>query len=149
MASDYLFLCQPFSAMSVTSVFELFKLRNAIFIVEQNCVYQDIDQLDLEAHHIVMCDQNKVIGCSRFFINQEDQLQIGRLALDRAYRQQALGKQLFQYTLTQSQSIFPEKTLMLSSQKHLTAFYQQFGFNPIGDEFLEDNIPHQHMIKKQ
>lgn len=121
--------------------------RTKVFVVEQDCPYQEIDQLDYTAHHLVLRDdQGSFVGYTRIMDKDKDHSTFGRVLVCQQYRKHKYGRQLVQATIDETKKIFPEKAIKIQAQAYLQKFYESFGFKPVSDVYLEDNIPHLDMV---
>ncbi len=121
--------------------------RTKVFVVEQDCPYQEIDQLDYTAHHLVLRDdQGNFVGYTRIMDKDKDHSTFGRVLVCQQYRKHKYGRQLVQATIDETKKIFPEKAIKIQAQAYLQKFYESFGFKPVSDVYLEDNIPHLDMV---
>ena len=121
--------------------------RTKVFVVEQDCPYQEIDQLDYTAHHLVLRDdQGNFVGYTRIMHKDEEHSTFGRVLVCQQYRKHKYGRQLVQATIDETKKIFPEKAIKIQAQAYLLKFYESFGFKPVSDVYLEDNIPHLDMV---
>jgi ElaA protein len=128
---------------------EIFIIRSKVFVVEQNCVYQDIDNNDQKAIHVFGKKQNKIIAYSRAF-NEGDffkETSFGRALVDKKFRGKGIGTQLIKETLRIMKEKWPNKKIKISAQAHLSSLYKKHGFMSKGKEYLEDGIPHVAMYK--
>jgi ElaA protein len=126
---------------------EILILRAEVFIVEQNCVYQDIDNKDPKAIHLYGKINNKIIAYSRIF-NQGDyykEISFGRALVSKAQRGVGVGDELVKNSLEIIKKNWPNKKVKISAQAHLKKFYKKHGFTEKGEEYLEDGIPHVSM----
>jgi ElaA protein len=125
-------------------------LRSEVFVVEQNCAYQDLDNKDQKALHLIVEENNKIIAYTRifkkgkFFINSN----IGRVLVKKEHRGKNLGKKIMIKSIEHLKKDKTQNKIELSAQKYLIKFYLEIGFKKIGEEYLEDNIPHVKMILK-
>ena len=125
-------------------------LRSEVFVVEQNCAYQDLDNKDQKALHLIVEESNKIIAYTRifkkgkFFINSN----IGRVLVKKKHRGKNLGKKIMIKSIEHIKKDKTQNKIELSAQKYLIKFYSEIGFKKIGEEYLEDNIPHVKMILK-
>jgi ElaA protein len=125
-------------------------LRSEVFVVEQNCAYQDLDNKDQKALHLIVEENNKIIAYTRifkkgkFFINSN----IGRVLVKKEHRGKNLGKKIMIKSIEHLKKDQTQNKIELSAQKYLIKFYLEIGFKKIGEEYLEDNIPHVKMILK-
>ena len=139
--------------LSRDTLYEILKLRQAVFIVEQNCPYLDADGQDIHAAHVLGWDsQERLIAYSRvFYPHPPDQTAvIGRVIVHPDYRGQQLGVQLMRKSefLARQNSSSPMTHFALSAQAHLQDFYGHLGYHVYGDGYDEDGIPHLPMKKK-
>ncbi|HAM6736143.1 TPA: GNAT family N-acetyltransferase [Escherichia coli] len=140
------------SDLSVSQLYALLQLRCAVFVVEQNCPYQDIDGDDLEGEnrHILGWHNGTLVAYARI-LKSDDELQpvvIGRVIVSEALRGEKIGQQLMSKALESCTRSWPEKPIYLGAQAHLQNFYGQFGFIPVTDIYEEDGIPHIGMARE-
>lgn len=138
---------KSFTELSTKEFYEIVKLRIAVFVVEQTCPYQEIDAQDEQAIHTWMQEGQEIIGYTRI-IDQEEIVTFGRVIIHPSHRGKKLGYQLLEKTLEIIKSQIPDKPIVIGAQAHLTNFYGKYGFMPISDVYLEDNIPHVQMRKE-
>ncbi|WP_086348386.1 GNAT family N-acetyltransferase [Candidatus Enterococcus clewellii] len=122
----------------------IMKERVAVFVVEQNCPYQEIDDQDDQALHTWLQEGTEIIGYTRI-INEVDAVHIGRVLTVKKYRGAGYGELLMERTLEAAKKAFPERLIVLGAQEYATDFYKKFGFKVISDVYLEDDIPHVDM----
>lgn len=134
--------------LNTLELHNIFKLRSEIFVVEQDCVYLDIDGKDHKAIHIIASIGDKIIAYARIFKPGDyfSKASIGRVAVDIQYRKYGYGHILIQESIKAINTIFCEKEIKISAQKYLVKFYNKHGFVQVGEEYLEDGIPHVVMI---
>ncbi|WP_404803124.1 GNAT family N-acetyltransferase [Lapidilactobacillus bayanensis] len=121
--------------------------RIRVFVVEQNCPYQEVDEHDREAYHLLLKDdQNKLVGYTRIFSKNSEQTTFGRVLVPKQYRNKQYGRRLVKATIEQAQKLFPNKRIQIQAQAYLKDFYRAFGFQPISEVYLEDGIPHLDML---
>ena len=140
------------SDLSVSQLYALLQLRCAVFVVEQNCPYQDIDGDDLEGEnrHILGWHNGTLVAYARI-LKSDDELQpvvIGRVIVSEALRGEKIGQQLMSKALESCTRRWPEEPIYLGAQAHLQNFYGQFGFIPVTDIYEEDGIPHIGMARE-
>lgn len=133
--------------LSPQELLNIMQERVRVFVVEQNCPYQEIDEADKQAFHVVLKKAGKIVAYTRI-VPHEDQVHIsfGRVLVVKEYRKQNLGKKIIKATLEEIQKQFPDKGIKIQAQSYLKKFYSSFGFKAISDIYLEDNIPHLDMI---
>ncbi|HEI2544631.1 TPA: GNAT family N-acetyltransferase [Escherichia coli] len=140
------------SDLSVSQLYALLQLRCEVFVVEQNCPYQDIDGDDLEGEnrHILGWHNGTLVAYARI-LKSDDELQpvvIGRVIVSEDLRGEKIGQQLMSKALESCTRHWPEKPIYLGAQAHLQNFYGQFGFIPVTDIYEEDGIPHIGMARE-
>lgn len=140
--------CQQ-SELTAKQLYQILKLRNEVFIVEQQCIYLDIDGQDLVGnnHHIMAWHENELIAYARILTSQKP-ISIGRVIISPHYRKKGLGKHLMTQSLNVCNQYWPNDDIILSAQAHLIDFYSQFGFVAISDIYDEDGIAHIKMLLK-
>lgn len=140
------------SELSVPQLYALLKLRCAVFVVEQQCPYLDVDGDDLvgENRHILGWHNDELVAYARI-LKSDDELEpvvIGRVIVSEALRGEKLGQQLMARPWHPARQHWPEKALYLGAQVHLQSFYARFGFVPVTDVYDEDGIPHMGMARE-
>lgn len=121
--------------------------RIKVFVVEQDCPYQEIDEQDEKAYHLMLKDdQNNLVGYTRIINKNAEQTTFGRVLVPKEYRSHQYGRLLVQTTIEKAQELFPDKQIQIQAQAYLEKFYRSFGFEPISDVYLEDGIPHLDMV---
>lgn len=137
------------SELDTATLYALLRLRNAVFIVEQRCLYQDIDGWDLRGdnRHILAWKGGQLAACARLIIDDDkgDNVAIGRIITAPIIRGQGLGTPLVEHALAACYRHWPARTVFISAQAHLKHFYERSGFVAQGDGYLEDGIPHLKM----
>jgi len=140
------------SELSVSALYELLKLRCEVFVVEQNCVYQDVDGEDLngENRHLLGWRDNQLVAYARILKNEDDfaPVVIGRVIVSPQVRGEKLGYQLMDRAVASCQLNWPQHAIYLGAQAHLQSFYAYFGFRPVTDIYDEDGIPHIGMARE-
>jgi len=129
----------PFAALEPLTAYSLWKLRQDVFVVEQKAAYADLDgrDLDPDTRHVVMDDDDVVVGCARV-LDDGDTWRIGRVALHPTVRGKGLADALLQTAL----QVCKDRDVVLDAQEPLAAWYGSFGFVEDGAMFLDDGIPH-------
>jgi ElaA protein len=143
-------IVKPFSEISTTELYALLQLRSEVFVVEQDCVYQDIDYKDQKALHVLGYKNHKLIAYTRIFKPGDyfSQASIGRVVVAKNQRKFGYGFIIMQHSIKAVKDHFNETVIKISAQKYLKNFYESLQFEQVGEEYLEDNIPHIPMIKK-
>ena len=142
---------KTFSELTTKELYQILQLRSEVFVVEQNCIYQDIDGKDEKAIHIIGVVQNKIVAYTRCFKPDEyfKEASIGRVVVKKNERKLKRGNQIMIHSVKTIEKLFQTKTIIISAQSHLIPFYNNLGFYSAGNEYLEDGIPHIEMIKNK
>jgi ElaA protein len=137
--------CKYFSDLSNWELYKILQLRNEIFVVEQNCVYQDCDGKDLKAYHYMGWQDDELVAYSRLFENgiiYTDAASIGRVITAQSMRRQNAGRQLMHHSINEIYRLFGKVSIRVEAQFYLKNFYQSFGFIQTSEVYLEDGIEH-------
>lgn len=137
-----------FSELSTLELYALAKIRMEVFIIEQDCIYLDLDDKDLEAHHIFATEDDKVIAYTRLLAKDVNypQVSIGRVLVVESARGRNLGHELMTQTMQFSETIYGPTDIKISAQQHLSKFYEEHSFKVVTEMYLEDDIPHVGML---
>ncbi len=141
---------KTFDQFSAVEVYELLRLRSAVFVVEQDCVYQDLDNQDQAAFHIYKTDGRRIVACARVLApgTAYEEVSIGRVIVDSEYRGADLGVELMLRCEEWIWDAYPKsKEIKIMAQCYLEQWYGRQGYVGQGEEFLEDGIPHRIMVK--
>lgn len=143
------FKIKRFNELSTTELYEILQLRSEVFVVEQNCVYQDIDGKDEKAIHVLGYYEGVLAAYSRLFKPNDyfTQSSIGRVIVKPSHRDKKLGHDLMKASIAAVKELFQETNITISAQLYLQKFYESHGFVTIGESYLEDDIPHIEMRK--
>lgn len=136
-----------FNELSLEQLYQIMALRNQVFVVEQNCPYQDLDNKDQVALHVCGFYNEKLVAYARLFdagIYFKDPA-IGRVIVSMEARKFKIGHDLMRNSIAAVAKYYSRDSITISAQVYLTKFYQQHGFLQVGDEYLEDGIPHIEM----
>jgi len=136
--------------LGLDKLYEILKLRSEVFVVEQKCAYQDLDNKDEKALHVIGEENNTIVAYSRVFRKGDffKNSSIGRVLVKKEHRKKEYGKKIMISSIAQIKKNPKEKKIEISAQKYLLKFYSELGFEKVGEEYLEDNIPHIKMILK-
>ena len=146
--SELNWIYKSFEELSATELYRIIELRNRVFVVEQNCVYNDTDEKDLKCHHLCCWKNSSLIAYARIVppgVSYEEP-SIGRVVSDPGERNRGLGTELMKRAIEKCRDAFPHKHIKISAQSYLIDFYNNLGFVSTGKEYLEDDIPHTEMI---
>jgi len=140
---------KPFEALTKQELYQVLQLRSEVFVVEQDCVYQDIDGNDQKALHVLGIKNEKIVAYTRIFKPGDyfDLSNIGRVVVAKNERRHNYGVAIMQASAEAIKTYFNETDIKISAQLYLTAFYNSLGYKEVGEDYLEDNIPHIDMIK--
>ena len=135
---------KEFSDLTTKELYEIYKLRSAVFVVEQNCAYQDVDEKDLKAWHLMLWSDSQLIAYCRILGPSVSypEPSIGRVLVAPAFRTKNLGKELMKYSITKTLELFKNQEIVISAQMYLLKFYTELGFRAEGEPYPEDEIPH-------
>lgn len=138
-----------FEELNITELYKLLQLRSEVFVVEQDCVYQDIDGKDQKALHVLGFELDELIAYTRIFAPgiYFEEAAIGRVIVKEGYRKKNYGHEILKASVTAIEERFKTGKIKLSAQTYLTKFYESHGFEQTGEGYLEDGIPHIAMIK--
>ncbi len=143
------FKIKRFNELSVSEIYQILQLRSEVFVVEQNCVYQDIDGKDEKALHLLGEIDTKIVAYSRIFKANDyfENASIGRVVIADEYRAKKWGYDLMSFAISSIENAFGKQPISISAQLYLKKFYENNGFIQIGETYLEDGIPHIEMLK--
>lgn len=133
-----------FDTISKEELYDVLSLRQRVFIIEQDCFYEDLDYSDQVANHLLLYKDNKLIGYSRVFPPgiKYDAASIGRIVTDLNYRGKGYGRSITQESIRFLKNNFPRSDIAISAQYRLVNFYEDLSFKREGDVYLEDDIDH-------
>ncbi|MES2429757.1 MAG: GNAT family N-acetyltransferase [Bacteroidota bacterium] len=144
-------LYKSFTELSPFELYEVLKLRNEVFVLEQNCVYQDADGKDKDSWHLMGWDQTSLVAYCRIIPpgNAFDEASIGRVVSSPLYRRTGSGRQLMKIAIEKTLSQFNCQSVRIGAQLYLKDFYTSLGFEQASEIYLEDGIKHIEMIVKK
>ncbi|WP_435260939.1 GNAT family N-acetyltransferase [Tenacibaculum sp. nBUS_03] len=142
------FVVKTFKELTTSELYDILQLRSEVFVVEQDCVYQDIDRKDAIALHVIGIKDSKIIAYTRLFDGNQyfDTPSIGRVVVAKSERKFGYGHDLIKASIEAVYNHYENRKITISAQVYLKKFYKSHGFEPIGEEYLEDGIPHVKMI---
>ena len=137
-----------FTELDKEELYQILRLRSEVFVVEQDCVYQDIDNKDQIATHLFYKKEEEIIGYTRIFKKGDyyENPSIGRVVVSKNKRGKDLGKEIMLESMKYIKNNIKGEKIELSAQVYLDNFYKDLGFYSKGEEYLEDGIPHQRMF---
>ena len=143
------FKIKPFAELSGQEVYEILRLRSEVFIVEQICIYQDIDNKDQNAIHVLGYSGNELAAYCRLFDagSYFDEASIGRVIVAQKFRENKWGHDLMKVAIDGVKKYYDKNQITISAQLYLQKFYESHGFVKTSETYLEDDIPHIQMKK--
>lgn len=141
---------KPYDELTLTELYESLRLRIEVFVVEQNCPFQDLDGQDAQAYHLLgHTATGELAAYARLFDAglSYEQVAIGRVAVSPAHRRLGFGQELMRQSIAQCEVLYGAQPIKLGAQQYLEQFYQGFGFVQCGEGYLEDGIPHMPMLR--
>ena len=140
-----------FAELSPAQLYRILKLRQDVFIIEQNCVYPDIDELDQDAQHIIACHEDAVLAYLRSLPPGLDyrESSLGRIVVSPAARGMRLGREIVRRGVNYNLERWPGAGIRIGAQAYLEAFYVDLGFVTDSAVYVEDGIPHIKMVFKE
>jgi len=142
-------ILKNFSDLSVDEIHDVLQLRVNVFVVEQNCPYNELDGKDKIALHLLGFNKkDEIIAYTRIFKPGDyyKQAAFGRVVVHKEFRNQKIGYNLVNKTIEEMNSLFGNSEIKIGAQTHLKKFYKSFGFKQIGEGYIEDGIPHIYMV---
>jgi len=148
-AASLTFQAKIYSGLSRDELYAILRLRSEVFVVEQNCVYQDIDKKDQQALHILGYQKDELIAYTRIFPANTyfKEASIGRVLIKETARGNGFGSNLMRASIDALYDRYGKQDIKLSAQTYLIKFYNELGFEEKGEGYLEDGIPHIAMVK--
>lgn len=138
-------IIKSFYELNIDELYEILKLRAEVFIIEQNCIYPDIDDKDKHSLHVFLKEQDEIVAYLRVIEKgiSFDEVSIGRVIAK--YRRQGLGTLVLKVGIQAAKEIYQAEKIIIEAQTYAKTFYEKQGFIQTSDEFLEDGIPHIQM----
>ncbi|MDT0555603.1 GNAT family N-acetyltransferase [Patiriisocius hiemis] len=139
---------KTFNELTLDELHDILQLRSEVFVVEQDCIYQDIDGKDRKALHVFLKKSGRIAAYTRCFKPGDyfEEAAIGRVVVPMDLRKFGYGHDVMKASVTAIKNRFTTQKIKLSAQTYLIDFYKSHGFIPVGEEYLEDGIPHIAMI---
>lgn len=143
-------IVKPFGSLSIHELYAILQLRTEVFVVEQNCVFQDMDNKDQQCHHLMGWKDTLLAAYTRLVPPglSYEYPSIGRVVTSPAARGSGLGKTLMEKSIEELNRLYGYGTIQIGAQLYLKKFYQSLGFRQIGGIYDEDGIAHIHMIRE-
>ncbi|MCL3779420.1 GNAT family N-acetyltransferase [Prolixibacteraceae bacterium JC049] len=142
---------KKFEELTVDELYRIIQLRINVFVVEQDCPYEDCDDKDQDAIHIFAKDGQQIVAYSRVLRSgtRFPEPSIGRLIAHQSVRGTGMGKQVMRKSIEHIFNVWNEPVIKISAQEYLEVFYASLGFEIVSEEYLEDGIPHMEMLLSQ
>ncbi|MDD5921996.1 MAG: GNAT family N-acetyltransferase [Eubacteriales bacterium] len=142
------FVSKTYEELTKRELYEILKARAEIFVVEQECIYQDLDDIDFISRHVFYRKDQKVLGYLRVFYkpDEENTVQMGRVLTLK--HETGLGGKLLLAGIEEVREKMPCRKIVLPAQSHAIGYYERYGFHIVSDEFIEDEIPHVWMERE-
>lgn len=142
-------LLRRFEELTPYQLYSILQLRNEVFVVEQNCVFQDADDKDQNSYHLMGFNENKLVAYTRIVPPKiiYELPSIGRVVTSPSVRNSGIGKELMKQSINAVYQLFDRQPIKIGAQHYLKRFYESFGFQQAGEMYLEDGIEHVYMIK--
>lgn len=139
---------KKFNELNIEELYEILRIRNEVFILEQECPYQDCDYKDKHGYHLFSMDEGKIVSYLRILEKgiSYNEISIGRVLVNKNYRGKTFAKEGMLKAIDFIENTLEESSIRISAQKYLVNFYKSFGFVEVSDTYLEDNIPHIEML---
>lgn len=140
---------KTFKELSIDELYAILQLRSEVFVVEQNCVYQDIDGKDQHALHVMGYKNDQLVAYTRVFKSEDyfEYASIGRVLVKSGERHLKYGYDIMDASIRAIEEVYKETTIKISAQTYLKRFYNTLGFVEVGETYLEDGIPHIGMLR--
>jgi len=135
---------KKFKELTNIELYKILRLREEVFILEQDCIYPDVDGKDENAHHLMVFDGDEIIGGLRI-LNKGvtfEEICISRVVVAKKYRGKGIAKKIVKYALDFIKNELNERYVRISAQSYTIKFYEGVGFKVVSEEYLEDGIPH-------
>ncbi|WP_431133006.1 GNAT family N-acetyltransferase [Psychroserpens mesophilus] len=141
---------KTFQELTTQELYDVLQLRSEVFVVEQDCVYQDIDGKDQKSLHVLGYKNKTLVAYTRLFKPGDyfKEASIGRVVVKHSERQHQYGYDIMNASIEAIKNHYQVTTIKISAQTYLKRFYNNLEFHEIGEEYLEDGIPHIGMIKR-
>ncbi|QYH38452.1 GNAT family N-acetyltransferase [Algoriphagus sp. NBT04N3] len=141
---------KAFHELSVTELYDLLRLRSEVFVVEQNCVFLDLDNKDQKCYHLLLYQENELVAYTRIVPAglSYQEVAIGRVVSSPAHRGKGLGRKVMVLSIEYCYQLFGPCNIRLGAQTYALGFYESLGFQAEGDTYDEDGIEHIEMVRK-
>ena len=135
-----------FDDLTLRELYEILKLRFNVFIVEQNSIYDEYDDVDYKAIHVFQMSRKKCVAYARVYMKSRTKASLGRIVLSKSMRRGGVGKKLVQHAIDVIKSNFSAAEVEIGAQEYLVDFYKSFGFEVCSDAYDDGGVPHVDMV---
>ena len=152
MNTNLRWVTKTFTELTVDELYAILRLRSEVFVLEQHCIFLDMDNNDQKAYHTIGFIGDEVVATTRLFdknIMYDGYQSIGRVVGSPRHRGLGIGKALMQYSIQECERLFGKGPIKIGAQLYLKKFYSEQGFEQSGDVYLEDEIDHIPMIRTE
>ena len=150
--SNLRWVTKSFTELNTNELYALLRLRSEVFVVEQKCIFLDVDNNDQKAFHTIGFIGDEVVATTRLFdkdIMYDGYQSIGRVVTATKYRGLSIGKALMQYSISECERLFGKGPIKIGAQLYLKKFYNEQGFEQSGEVYIEDDIDHIPMVRAE
>lgn len=135
------------SDLTTKELLDIMAARIRVFVVEQKCAYQEVDDKDYDASHVMLKKEGQLLAYTRIVPHDDSNfISFGRVFVVQQQRGNAFGQKIVDATIQEIRRQYPNKSIKIAAQSYLQQFYSSFGFEPVSNIYLEDNIPHIDML---
>ncbi|MEO5648020.1 MAG: GNAT family N-acetyltransferase [Chitinophagaceae bacterium] len=145
-----MWITKHFRQLSLDELYAILQLRLEVFVVEQNCPFQDLDDKDQDAYHLMGWRQGKLLAYGRLLAPgiAFEEMSVGRVVTSPSARGMKLGRELMEVSIQKARELFSQQSIKIGAQLYLHKFYSSLGFVQTSEMYLEDGIPHVEMVLK-
>lgn len=144
-------ICKAFAELTSIEMYDMLRLRSEVFVVEQNCVFLDMDDKDQLCHHVLFYNEEQVLVATARLVPEgvsyPDMMSIGRIVTSQSVRGTGVGKQLVELCIQECYRLFGKGPIRIGAQLYAKRFYESFGFEQSSEVYDEDGIDHIKMVK--
>ncbi|WP_116542294.1 GNAT family N-acetyltransferase [Pontibacter virosus] len=145
-------ICKAFHDLTPDELYDMLRLRSEVFVVEQNCVFPDMDDKDQLCHHVLFYNEDRIlVATSRLVpagVAYSDMMSIGRIVTSQLVRGTGVGKELVEMSIEECYRLFGKGAIRIGAQLYAKKFYERFGFEQSSEVYDEDGIDHIKMVKQ-
>ncbi len=134
---------KKYDGLTLDELYEIVRVRLEVFVTEQKCIYNDLDFVDKQAYHVFLIEDGRIYGYLRVYSLDAKTAKIGRVL--STVRGEGYGGQVLSAGIETAFETMGKEEIIIHSQSYATGFYEKYGFEIYGEEFLEENIPHRYM----